>query len=224
MGSQRVGHDWATELNWLIRNFVLYFPVQFGSVTQSCPTLCDPHGLQHTRLPCPSPSPVACSNSHPLSQWCHPTILSSVVPFSSCILSFPASGSFPMSQLFKSGDQSIGALVSASVLMNIQDWFPLGLTGLMGFWSFITQICPGPPLLSFKKNHRFESKLILRTWQKPRVCSWGGSELTETPPHRQGLQEREQGTMCVSVQFSLPLFPPFPHLFSMKWWDQMPWS
>ena len=85
-----------------------------------------PHGLQHARLPCPSPTPGACSNSCPLSRWCHPTISSSFVPFS-CPQSFPASGSFPMSRLFASGGQSIG--VSASVLpMNIQGWFPLGLT------------------------------------------------------------------------------------------------
>ena len=88
------------------------------------------HGLQHTRLPCPLPSPRACSNSCLLSQWCHPTILSSVIPFSSWLQSFLASGSFLMSQLFASGGQSIGASASASVLlMNIQDWFPLGLTG-----------------------------------------------------------------------------------------------
>ena len=90
------------------------------------------HGLQHTRLPCPSPTLGACSNSSPLSHWCHPTISSSVVPFSSRLQSFPASGSFQMSQLFTSGDQSTGASASASVLpVNIQDWFPLGLTGLI---------------------------------------------------------------------------------------------
>ena len=87
-----------------------------------------PHGLQHARLPCPSPSPGACSNSCLLSQWCHLTISFSVIPFSSCFQSFPASGSFPMSQLFASGGQSIGASSSASVLpMNIQCWFSLGL-------------------------------------------------------------------------------------------------
>ena len=90
------------------------------------------HGLQHVRLPCPSPIPTACSNSCPLSQWCHPTILSSVIPFSSCLQSFPASGSFPISPFFTSGGQSIGVSASASVLpMNIQYWFPLGLTGLI---------------------------------------------------------------------------------------------
>ena len=87
-----------------------------------------PHGLQHTSLPWPSPNPGACSNSHPSSWWCHPTISSSVVPFSSCLQSFPAPGSFPVSQFFVSGGQSIGVSASASVLpMNIQDWFPLGL-------------------------------------------------------------------------------------------------
>ena len=75
-----------------------------------------PHGLQHARLPCPSPTPRACPNSCPLNWWCHPTISSSVIPFSSCLQSFPASGSFPMSQLFASGDQSFGASASASAL------------------------------------------------------------------------------------------------------------
>ena len=90
-----------------------------------------PHGLQHTRLPCPSPSPRVCSNSCPLSQWCHPTISSSATPhFSSCPRSFSVSGSFPISWLFSSDDQIIGASASASVLpMNIQNWSPLGWTG-----------------------------------------------------------------------------------------------
>ena len=93
-----------------------------------------PHGLQHSRLACPSPTPGACSNSCPLTWWCHPPISSSVVPFSSCLQSFPASESFPMSQCFASGGQSIGVSASASVLpMNIQDWFPLGLTS----WIFL---------------------------------------------------------------------------------------
>ena len=91
-----------------------------------------PHGLQHTRLPCPSPSLRACLNSCPLSWWCHPAISSSVISFSSCLQSFPALGSFPMSQLFISGGQSTGASASASVPpMNVQYWFPLELTGLI---------------------------------------------------------------------------------------------
>ena len=88
-----------------------------------------PHRLQHTRLPCPS-------NSCPLSGWCHPTISSSDIPFSSCLQSFPASGSFPVNQFFSSGEQSIGVSASASVLpMNIQDWFPLGWTGWISLQS-----------------------------------------------------------------------------------------
>ena len=94
------------------------------------------HGLQHARLPCPSLSPDVCSNSCPLNRWYHPTISSSVTHFSSCLQSFPASGSFPMSQLFASDGQSTGASPSVSVLpMNIQDWFPLELTALISFLS-----------------------------------------------------------------------------------------
>ena len=94
------------------------------------------HRLQHTRLPCPSPTPGACSNSCPSSWWCHPTNSSSVIPFSSCLQPFPASGSFPMSQFFASGGESIGTSASASVLpIDIQDWFPLGLTGLISLQS-----------------------------------------------------------------------------------------
>ena len=95
-----------------------------------------PHGLQHTRLPCPSPTPRVYSNSCALSQWCHPTTSSSVVPLSSCPQSFPASGSFPMSQLFASDGHSTGVSASLSVLpMNIQDWFPLGWTGWISLQS-----------------------------------------------------------------------------------------
>ena len=95
-----------------------------------------PHGLQHTRPPCPSPTPRAYSDSCPLSQRCHPTISSSVVPFSSCLQSFPASRSFQMSQLLTSGGQSIGVSASASVLpMNTQDWSPLGWTGWISLQS-----------------------------------------------------------------------------------------
>ena len=89
-----------------------------------------PHGLQHARLPCPSPTPRACSNLCPSNQWCHPTSSSSVVPFSSCLPSFPASGSLPRGQFFTSGGQCIEVSASESALpMNIQDWFLLGWTG-----------------------------------------------------------------------------------------------
>ena len=138
--SLRVRQNWAHMSMHLLLNkkksvsiclkFFNYFLENFQF---SCSVVSDslwPHGLQHARLSCPSPIPGACSNSCPYSRWCHPTISSSVVPFSSCLQFFPASGSFLMSQFFASGGQSIGALASASVLpMNIQDWFPLGLTG-----------------------------------------------------------------------------------------------
>ena len=95
-----------------------------------------PHGLQYARLSCPSLSPGVCSDSCPLSQWCYPTISSSTTLFSFCLQSFSASGSFQISQFFASGCQSIRVSASASVLpMNIQDWFPLGLTGLISLQS-----------------------------------------------------------------------------------------
>ena len=107
-----------------------------------------PHGLQHARLPCPSPTPGAYSNSCPSSQWCHPTISSSINPFSSCLQSFLASGSFPM--FFISGNQSIEVSASASVLpMNIQDWFPLGLTGWTSLQSKDSQ--ESSPMPQFKR-------------------------------------------------------------------------
>ena len=120
--------------NFLILNSQVWIPPLL-----SCSVLSNslqPHGLQHTRLPCPSPSPRALWNSCPLSWWYHTTILSSVVLFSSRLQSFPASGSFPVRQFFASGGQSIGASASASVLpMNIQDWFPLGLNSLISLQS-----------------------------------------------------------------------------------------
>ena len=111
----------------------------FSSVQFSRSVVSDslrPHELQHARPPCPSPTPGVHPNTCPLSQWCHPTISSSVVPFSSCPQSFPASGSFPMSQLFTSGGQSTGVSASTSVLpMNTQDWSPLGWTGWISLQS-----------------------------------------------------------------------------------------
>ena len=108
------------------------YSVQFSSSVVS--NSLQPHELQHTRLYCSSQSPQACSNSYRLSRWCHPNISSSVIPFSSCLLFFPASGSFPMSKLDASGSRSIGA--SASVLpINIQCWFPLELTGWISLLS-----------------------------------------------------------------------------------------
>ena len=102
----------------------------------SCVRLFETPWLQHARHPCPSPTPGPYSNSCPLSRWCHPTISSSVIPFSFCLQSLPASGSFPMNQFFPSGGQSIRASPPASVLpINIQDWFPLGWTGWISLQS-----------------------------------------------------------------------------------------
>ena len=116
---------------WAIRE-ALIFQFSHSVVSDSL----RPHGLSHTRPPCPSPTPGVYSNSCSLSQWCHPAISSSAIPFSSCLQSFPASGSFPVSQFFSSGGQSIGASASASVLpVTIQDWFPLGSTGLISLLS-----------------------------------------------------------------------------------------
>ena len=116
---------------WASREITLYYiySVQFSSVTQSCLALRS-HESQHTRPPCPSPTPRVYPNPCPLIRWCHPTISSSVIPFSSCLQSFPASGSFLMSQLFASGGQSIAVSASTSVLpKDTQDWSALGWTG-----------------------------------------------------------------------------------------------
>ena len=138
------GGVWSTKVKLCNTNVILTskaagcfesrIPIQYSSVAQSNSLW--PHGLQHTRLPCPSPTPRTCSDSCPSNGWCHPTISSSVIPFSSCLQSFPALGSFPISQFFASGGQSIGASASESVFpVNIQDWFPLGLTGLISLQS-----------------------------------------------------------------------------------------
>ena len=166
--------------SFFVRIFTYHESVQFSSVVSDSLW---PHGLQHARLPSPSPTPEACSNSCPSSLWCHPTISSSVFPFSSHLQSFPGSGSFPVSRLFASGGQSIGVSASTSVLpMNIQDWFPLGLT----FWSCsprdsqdssptpqlkrtissVLSFVYGPTLTSihdYGKNHSFDKMDIF--WQ-----------------------------------------------------------
>ena len=135
------------------------------------------HGLQHTRLPCPSPTPRACSNSCPSSWWCHPTISSSVVPFSSCLQSFSPSGSCSMSQFSASGGQNIGVSALASVLpMNIQDWFPLGWTGWISLQSKgLSRIFSntgvqkhqffGPQLSLWSNSH-------IHTWLLEKQCIW----------------------------------------------------
>ena len=137
--------------------------VQFSSVQFSRSIMSDslpPHESQHARPPCPSPTPGVYLNSCPLIWWCHPTILSSVVPFSSCPQSLPASGSFPVSQLFASGGQSIGVSASASVLpMNTQDWFPLGWIGWISLQSKgLSRTFSNTPV---QKHQFFHAKLCL---------------------------------------------------------------
>ena len=167
--------DWFKKIWYICTYIYMKWNIQFSRSVMSDSLW--PHGLQHIRLPCPSPIPGACSNSCPLRRWCHPTISSSVVPFSACLQSFPALGSFQMSKFFTSGGQSIGVSASASVLpMSIQDWFPLGWTGLISLQSkglsrvfsnttiqkhqfFCAQLSFGPTLTSFRnywKNHSFD--------------------------------------------------------------------
>ena len=124
------------------------------------------HGLEHSRLPCPSLSPEVCSKSCPLSQWCHPTISSFITPFSSLLQSFPASESFPVSQFFASGGQSIGASALASVLsMNIQDWFPLGLTGLISLQSKgLLRVLSNTTVQFFSAQLSSQSNSHIHTW------------------------------------------------------------
>ena len=121
-----------------IQWYILHFQWLLLLLLFSCSVVSSswrPHGLKHTRLPCPSLSPSVCSNSCPLCQWCHPTISSSVMPFF-CLQSFPESGSFPMSQLFAWGGQIFAVSASSSILpMIIQAWFPLQLTGLISLLS-----------------------------------------------------------------------------------------
>ena len=128
-----------------------------------------PHGLKHARLPIPSPFPWVCPNSCPLSQWCLPTISSSVVPFSSCLQSLPASRFYLVSWLFTLGGQSIGASASGSVLpMNIQDWFPLGLTGLISLLSKgLSRVFSNTIV---QKHQFFNTQPSL--WSNSHVCTW----------------------------------------------------
>ena len=145
-------------------NFILLF---------SCSVMSDSlrlHGLRHTRLPCPSPPPGAFSNSYPSSQWCHPIISFSVAPFSSCLQSFPASGSFSMSQLFTSGSRSTGASALASILpMNIQGRFPLGLTGLISLQS--KGLSRSFLILFYLSLNSYDIKFTISKWAVPQHCS-----------------------------------------------------
>ena len=199
------------------------------------------HGLQHARLPRPSPTPRAYLNSSPSSRWCHTTISSSVVPFSSCLQYFPASGSFPRSQFFTSGGQTIGASASASVLpMNIQDCFPLGLTGWVSLQSkelsrvfsnttvqkhqfFGAQLSFSPTLISihdYCKNHSFPALIpevlllqasIIGSWF--RVSNAYSRTDTACCQHLLPLSSTHSGSKSVLAQSSILTF-----LLSAYYW------
>ena len=156
------------------RRLAGYSPVQFSRSVMSDSLW--PHGLQHTRLPCPSPIPEACSNSCPSSHWYHPTISSSVVPFS-CLQSFPASGSFLMNQFFTSGGQSIEVSALASLFpMTIQDWFPLGLTCLIFLQSKgLSRVFSNtnyPTLQFFGTQLSSQSKSHIHIWLLEKPSLW----------------------------------------------------
>ena len=143
------------------------FNVQFSHSVMS--SSLRPHGLKNARLPCPSPDLRACTNSCPSNRWCHPTISSSVIPVSSCLQSFPASGSLPRSQFLASGGQSIGVSASASVLpMNIEDWFPLGLTGLISLQS--NGLSGVFSNTTVKKQQFFSTQLS--SWSNSHIHTW----------------------------------------------------
>ena len=152
-----------------ILHFPISIPIQFSSLPQSCLTLCDPHGLQHARLLCPLPIPRAYSNSCPSSQWCHPIISSSVIPFFFHLQSFSASGSFPVSWFFPSGGQSIGVSASTSVLpMNIKDLFPLRWTGWISLQSKgLSRVFSNTTV---QKHQFFGAQISLQS--NSHICTW----------------------------------------------------
>ena len=157
-----------------------------------------PHGLQHARLPCPSPSPGVFENSCALSRWCHPTISSSVLAFFSCLQSFLASGSFLMSRFFASGGQSIGASASTSVLpLNIQDWFPLGLTGLISLLSEgLSRVFSSTTV---QKHHFFSIQPSL--WSNFHIHNW----LLEEPSLGVVISDEHSGLISFRMDWFDPL-------------------
>ena len=204
-----------------------------------------PHVLQQTRPSCPSPTCRVYPNSYPLSQWCHPTISSSVVSFSSHLQSFPASGSFPVNQFFASGGQSIGVSASASVLlMNIQNWFPLGWTGWISFQSkWLSRVFSNTTV---QKHQSFGTQLSL--WSNSHIHTWLGKTIALTrwtlvgklmalsfnmlsrlviaflPKNKRLLISWLQSPSAVILEPKKIKSVTVSHLFAMKWWDRMPWS
>ena len=165
-------HPGLISFSLLILHKKMLNTLHSGSIQFSRSVVSDslwPHGLKHTRPPCPSPTPGACSNSCLQSRWCHPTISSSVIPFSSCLQSSPASGSLQMSQFFISGSQSIGVSASASVLpMNTQDWSPLGWTGWISLqFKGLSRVFPNTIV---QKHQFFSAQLSL--WSNSHIHTW----------------------------------------------------
>ena len=205
-----------------------------------------PHGLQHASLPCPSLTPRVCSNSCPLSQWCHPTILSSVVPFSSCLQSFPTSGSFPMSRLFASGGRSIGASASSSVFpMSIQelisfrvDWFDLAVQGalksLLQHHSLKASILQCSAFFMVQFSHLYVTTGPLTIWifvgkvTSPLFNMLSRFVIAFLPRNKLLLISLLQSPSAVILELrkikSVTISIFCPHLFAMKRWDWMPWS
>ena len=234
-------HFWLNGL--ILEPALATVPVSQFSRSTSDPL--QPHGLQHARLPCPSPTPGACSSSCPSSRWCHPTSSPSVVPFSSCLQSSPSSGSFPMSQFFASGGQSIGA--SASVFpMNIQDWFALGLTDWLdllvvhGAVKSLLQLPSSEALILWRSaffmgqlSHPYMTTgktIALTKWTfVGRVMSLLFNMLSRFVigflPRSKHLLISPSAVISEPKKIKcVSLFPLFPHLFAMKWWGRMLWS
>ena len=214
--------------------------------------MCDslqPHGLQPTRLPCPSPTPGACSNSCPSSQWCHPTSSFSVTPFSSCLQSFPAPGSFPMSHFFSSGGQSMRVSAFSishsneySVLISFRmDWLDLlavqgTLKSLLQHHSSKSSILWCSAFFIVQLSHPYtttgKTTALTRWTFVGKVMSLLFNMLSRLaiaflPRSKRLLILWLQSPSAVILEpkkISLSLFPLFPHLFAMKWWDWMPWS
>ena len=227
------GGFFTTNTNW-DTNYSVSQLLQFSSVAQPCLTLCDP--MDHSTPGLPVHLQLLRFTQTPLSQWCHPTISSSVMPFFSCLQSFPASGSFLMSQLFASSGQSIGVSASASVLpMNTQDWSPLGWTGWISLQSkglsrvfsnitvqastlwpsafFIVQL--SHPYLTTGKNIALTRWTFVGKVMSLLFNMLSRLVITFLPRSKHLLISWLQPPSAVILE---------PHLFAMKWWDWMPWS
>ena len=220
----------------------------FSSVAQSYPAVCDPMDCNNARLPCLSSTPAACWNSCPSSQWCPPTISSSDVPFSSCLQSFPASGSFSVSQFFASGGQSIGSFSFSispsseySGLISFRiDWFDLAVqrtlkslltpqfkginSSALSFFFMVQLLHPymttGKTIALTRRTFVGKVMSLLFSIQSRFVIAF-------LPRSKHLLISWLQSSSAVILEppeNSLSVFPLLPHLFAMKWWDWMPWS